>query len=45
MIDPKAVSSRDLIECSIEQLIGDINAKRKRDTALLEGLQVACNVG
>lgn len=42
-MDPKQVSSRELIDCSIEQLIADINAKRKRDAALLEGMAIGLN--
>lgn len=33
----KPVSSREFLNESVEQLVSDINAKRKRDPELLEG--------
>ncbi len=44
MVDPKQVSSRELLDCSVEQLIADINAKRKRDAVLLEGMRCITQV-
>ena len=34
----KALTSSELLKSSAQQLVEDINSKRKRDTAVLEGL-------
>lgn len=33
----KGLTSRDLLKQSVEELVSDINAKRKRDATMLEG--------
>ena len=35
--EPRQLNTRELLQCSLEQLVSDINTKRKRDTTLLEG--------
>ena len=35
--DARGLTSRELLKQSVEDLVSDINAKRKRDAAMLEG--------
>ena len=35
--EPKQLMSRQLLSQNVEEMIADMNAKRRRDTALLEG--------
>ncbi|KAL5484526.1 hypothetical protein EMCRGX_G021043 [Ephydatia muelleri] len=34
--EPSQLNTRELLQCNLEQLVSDINTKRKRDTTLLE---------
>lgn len=39
-VDPNGLTSRELLKQSAEELISDINAKRKRDVVMLEGMLI-----
>ena len=36
LTDPKQLSTREFLNCSAQEIIDDLNSKRKRDAALLE---------
>ena len=38
----KGLTSRELLKQSVEEMVSDINAKRKRDAAMLEGMLIRC---
>lgn len=38
----KGLTSRELLKQSVEEMVSDINAKRKRDAAMLEGMLSRC---
>ena len=37
LTDAKQLSTREFLNCSAQEIIDDLNSKRKRDAALLEG--------
>ena len=42
LTDPKQLSTREFLNCSAQEIIDDLNSKRKRDAALLEGNSSSC---
>jgi len=37
LTDPKQLPTQEFLKCSVQEIITDLNSKRKRDAALLEG--------
>ena len=37
LTDPKQLPTQEFLKCSVQEIIADLNSKRKRDAALLEG--------
>ena len=38
LTDPKQLPTQEFLKCSVQEIITDLNSKRKRDAALLEGV-------